>query len=688
VRVLERGVELFPQDLERLKALVDAYVGAGEPKKALAQIQVAFRASPRNPDVLEMLSSTFLALKQPDKSKAVDVELVKLYRQKGDTEKAAGVESRIQGSALQAKASEKEHQAPQPEDIQDPIESLIKALPLTADEKKVLSECEVYFKYGLVEKAHEVLKNRLSQFPQSLILRWKMKAAAQELKKMDETAHLLSEIILLAKTQKLEIWSNLAATELQALDPNHPSLSGNSKAPNPKASEAPIPAPKKDSPVSLAGDVRANAPAKKVAEADDFSFEGSEVSIVIDDELSVDADFSDISLQDLSSPTPKKTEETTFELEESAASEPEAKEAPSEELDSSSDSILSESDFTAEELDQLGMQLAPDEPKVEMKFDENTVNADDIVLPENPPHEPAPSVVESQKAPVASMSSDDATSPIEIEIRMDEGDDDGTKLELSDGPEVMDGADFEIRQGLEEIQFFRSQGLIDEADSLLQTLKTKFPHHPEWTASPLAQDAKAKGHGAAESSAKKVLEVETLGRKMKLSVEEDNRSESEGDFYDLAGELDQELSAPETATTTEVKEVFSAFKKGVAAAVSEEDWQTHFDLGVAYREMGLHEDAIAEFKIVSKAHGQKISALYQMGVTRTMQEKYEDARNFFDQALKEPGLGGHEKLSVSYELGEVLLKLNDKAKAKKLFEDVKKMDPEFREVKEKIRAAG
>ena len=35
--------------------------------------------------------------------------------------------------------------------------------------------------------------------------------------------------------------------------------------------------------------------------------------------------------------------------------------------------------------------------------------------------------------------------------------------------------------------------------------------------------------------------------------------------------------------------------------VSEPDIQTHFDLGVAYAEMGLHLDAISEFEIVTRA---------------------------------------------------------------------------------------
>lgn len=42
------------------------------------------------------------------------------------------------------------------------------------------------------------------------------------------------------------------------------------------------------------------------------------------------------------------------------------------------------------------------------------------------------------------------------------------------------------------------------------------------------------------------------------------------------------------------QEVFQEFKKGVAAVVAEDDYQTRYDLAIAYHEMGLMEDAFRE----------------------------------------------------------------------------------------------
>src|SRR5258706_6032098 len=49
-----------------------------------------------------------------------------------------------------------------------------------------------------------------------------------------------------------------------------------------------------------------------------------------------------------------------------------------------------------------------------------------------------------------------------------------------------------------------------------------------------------------------------------------------------------------------VETVFEQFKAGVAAQISESDAGTHYDLGVAYREMGLYTDAINEFSLAAR----------------------------------------------------------------------------------------
>ncbi len=79
------------------------------------------------------------------------------------------------------------------------------------------------------------------------------------------------------------------------------------------------------------------------------------------------------------------------------------------------------------------------------------------------------------------------------------------------------------------------------------------------------------------------------------------------DFFDLAGELVEELSREEvfqdgTLVQGEqsLEEIVEGFKKGVAEHLSPTDYDTHYNLGIAYREMGLLDEAIGEFQLAAK----------------------------------------------------------------------------------------
>ena len=51
----------------------------------------------------------------------------------------------------------------------------------------------------------------------------------------------------------------------------------------------------------------------------------------------------------------------------------------------------------------------------------------------------------------------------------------------------------------------------------------------------------------------------------------------------------------------EFKEILEQFKRGIEENLETEDYQAHYDLGVAFKEMGLLDEAIAEFQKALRA---------------------------------------------------------------------------------------
>ncbi|HDH51463.1 MAG TPA: tetratricopeptide repeat protein, partial [Nitrospirae bacterium] len=68
----------------------------------------------------------------------------------------------------------------------------------------------------------------------------------------------------------------------------------------------------------------------------------------------------------------------------------------------------------------------------------------------------------------------------------------------------------------------------------------------------------------------------------------------------------EEQEEATTAVEGDLKDIFGEFKKGIEAELGDKDASTRYDLGIAYKEMGLLDDAIQEFKISGKDPGKVV----------------------------------------------------------------------------------
>jgi hypothetical protein len=66
----------------------------------------------------------------------------------------------------------------------------------------------------------------------------------------------------------------------------------------------------------------------------------------------------------------------------------------------------------------------------------------------------------------------------------------------------------------------------------------------------------------------------------------------------------------------EISALLSEFKQGIALNIADSDFPTHFALGMAFAEMGLHTDAIAEFQKVLQFRPSHIEARTGLLVSR------------------------------------------------------------------------
>jgi tetratricopeptide (TPR) repeat protein len=224
----------------------------------------------------------------------------------------------------------------------------------------------------------------------------------------------------------------------------------------------------------------------------------------------------------------------------------------------------------------------------------------------------------------------------------------------------------EVEELLDEAEFFVAQGLYEEARTLLADALTAHPRHP------VIRD--------------KLAEVTELAAQAAAAHAPPANDQS----FELAERLADEIGpAEQTGAGTDeldVDQVFAQFKKGVEQQVGLEDTETHFDLGIAYKEMGLVADAIAEFSLCLANPRRVCIAETMIGLCHLEKGEVAEGIVHYKKGLYADHKTDREELGLYYELGRAYELLGDAKEALYYYEKVKKRDPTFRGVDDRIDA--
>ncbi len=128
------------------------------------------------------------------------------------------------------------------------------------------------------------------------------------------------------------------------------------------------------------------------------------------------------------------------------------------------------------------------------------------------------------------------------------------------------------------------------------------------------------------------------------------------------------------------------FKDGVSRSIGEDDFESRYDLGVAYKEMGLLDDAIGEFQRALRSKAHRLPAYEALGQCFVEQERFQVAATVLTRALHEPGLDDQQRVGVLYLLAyscEALHRFDD---ARSYFHRVYAIDINFRDVAARLAA--
>jgi tetratricopeptide (TPR) repeat protein len=144
----------------------------------------------------------------------------------------------------------------------------------------------------------------------------------------------------------------------------------------------------------------------------------------------------------------------------------------------------------------------------------------------------------------------------------------------------------------------------------------------------------------------------------------------------------------------DLAEMFGELKQDLESDVAsaDEDPETHYNLGIAFREMGLLDEAIGELQkacqFFDRGHAfPQIMQTYTWLANCFLEKGVPEAAvRWYDKALNVPGIDGETRVALHYELAAAYEAAGDKTSALKHFMNVYGNNIDYRDVAERIKA--
>ncbi|WP_434042502.1 MULTISPECIES: tetratricopeptide repeat protein [Sorangium] len=682
LKVVERLLQHRP-DARFARMAAEIYLDRGDPSdgmSALTKLQIAFKENPRDLETLALLARAFDLLGQPAKAIEVQKESARIAKEAGrldqfnvlvsalvarapNDEGVRQLASQV-GPARSTRASidveldEDEGDEPEELEVEDAEPSSAAPIPLRASQpsttpvaspRQLVAHAESFRRDRQYDKAVALLRGGIARLPAARELREKlcdilieagdqdgaveeMLAFAHQLAgedAVDEAARLLDEVLLLdpgnaQATEMLNLLGYAVPQEEELADEEHtgPEVSPTSGENDAYASEVPS--------------------------QDLYDPDAPLPAYTLDEDGVVEA-------------LPRRPQLVTH-LDDPFANEPPLPSFPIddvEEVEEVEDVEEVEEDDDDEETASVNPSRSPAHPLA--------VAASQAPPAPSPSSMPPPPVLAAPPA----LYSPSSVRPASVRPASAR-----PASARSVPPGSLRRADALDEDALEEVEFFAQHGMFEEARNLLEEQLARLPNHPL-----LMERLREVTELASQTR------VATDNQSGTRVVPRGSERPDEDRAFDIAESLkmiDELEVAPGSVTGVQddprqvsVESVFEQFKAGVAAQVSESDASTHYDLGVAYKEMGLYADAIAEFELASRDPGRECVCQSMIGVTHLQMGDIEAGIDALIRGLHASHKTVEQELALTYEIANAYEMLGVPEQALYYFQRVARMSPSY-----------
>jgi len=259
-----------------------------------------------------------------------------------------------------------------------------------------------------------------------------------------------------------------------------------------------------------------------------------------------------------------------------------------------------------------------------------------------------------------------------------------------------------VEIGLSMSELYIEQGLIRNAKRILEDLRKKFPDDDR---------IKQRINGLQEISSRVEVKdvynrVKKVSGKEKITAadvfaETDiipliSQGRKKKRYYDLTERIEDELEAinaifnyqirgDTTIVEKALSDIVSEFRKSLKEKVEKEDYETHYNLGIAFLEQELLDEAIDELKLASQKKLLEVECYSVLGYCYRKKEDLQMALENIQKAIDASEPESPKSFAFKYEEASLYEEMKNLRKALNIYNEIKKWNPEYRDVAEKVK---
>jgi len=232
---------------------------------------------------------------------------------------------------------------------------------------------------------------------------------------------------------------------------------------------------------------------------------------------------------------------------------------------------------------------------------------------------------------------------------------------------VQQKVDAGLEQALSSIDFQLDYGSPEEAKMEIDRAMTIYQNEPEL------------------QKRLEIVEEKLKSRKSKIDVADTLQESSSFDLSDILDlsfgasqgveEMHDNTKVAEKIQTAE--ELFNAFRDEVAEKVSGDDYDTHYNLGIAYKEMQLADPAIEAFKQAMADPERTLECCSMLALCEEIKGDIEAAMQWLRKGIDDPGFPPVDSVGLRYDLANMLARAGRQAEANTLYQEVQRLIPGY-----------